>query len=131
MLSPTFNISFRTNSFCYIFRHPVSTISCCCRCSYSSKTNVSGMLQKVFEICHLIPHLNCESREFFLSMLKNFVRTGRMLYTIAYSRHTLHEYATGTPDVRYSYAGISKDFCTYENYFINFHTLLIRYSHTQ
>ena len=58
-LSPIFNISFRTNSFCYIFRHSVSTISCCCGCSYSSKTNVSGMLQKVFEICHLIPHLNC------------------------------------------------------------------------
>ena len=41
------------------------------------------------------------------------------------------EYAGGTPDVRYSYAGISKDFCAYENYFINFHTLLIRFSHTQ
>ena len=37
----------------------------------------------------------------------------------------------GTSDVRYSYAGISKDFCAYENYFINFHSLLIRFSHTQ
>jgi hypothetical protein len=29
----------------------------------------------------------------------------------------------------HAYAGISKDFCAYENYFINFHTLLIRFSH--
>jgi hypothetical protein len=52
-------------------------------------------------------------KNIFLSMFKNFVRI------------------RGTPDVRYSYAGISKDFCAYENYFINFHTLLIRFSHTQ
>ena len=69
-------------------------------------------------------------RKFFLSMFKNVVRIGRMLYTISILlAHA--EYAGGTPDVRYSYAGISKDFCAYENYFINFHTLLIRFSHTQ
>jgi hypothetical protein len=58
------------------------------------------------------------------------VRIGRTLYTISILlAHA--EYAGGTPDVRYSYAGISKDFCAYENYFINFHTLLIRFSHTR
>ena len=44
-----------------------------------------------------------------------------------YDKHNLGiyaEYARGTPDVLYSYAGISKDFCAYENYFINFHTFL-------
>jgi hypothetical protein len=58
-------------------------------------------------------------------MLKNFVRV--RTYGL-YDKHTLGIYAenaSGTQDVRYSYAGISKDFCAYGNYFINFHTLLI------
>ena len=62
---------------------------------------------------------------FFKYAQKFCAYIGRMLYIIAYSRHTLN-----TLEVRqkygYSYAGISKDFCAYENYFINFHTLLIR-----
>jgi hypothetical protein len=46
-------------------------------------------------------------------MLKNFVRIfGRMVYTIS-TLQAHAEYARGTPDVRYLYAGISKDFCNF------------------
>ena len=62
-----------------------------------------------------------------------FKHGGIRWHTLAYgeaNRITAHtEYARSTPDARYSYADISKDFCAYENYFINFHTLLIRFSH--
>jgi hypothetical protein len=50
-----------------------------------------------------------------------------MVYTISIL-YAHAEYARGTPNVQYSYAGISKDFCAYENYFIQFsyvsHTFL-------
>ena len=65
------------------------------------------------------------------STLKNLCVFGRMVYTISlYVLQAHAEYARGTPDVRYSYAGISRDFWNLD-YFINFHTLLIRFSHTQ
>ena len=70
-------------------------------------------------------------QKLFLRLLKNFVRI--RTYGL-YDKHILGihaEYARGSPDIRYSHAGISKDICAYQNYFINFHTLLIRFTHTQ
>jgi hypothetical protein len=53
-----------------------------------------------------------------------------MVYTISILwAHA--EYARGTPDGRCSYAGISRDFCAYENYFINQSYASHTFAHTQ
>jgi hypothetical protein len=76
-------------------------------------------------ICHLLHIVLAYSGVWKTSLIRWKTLTyargtlgkGVVLYTFQARWHTAR------------HAGISKDFCAYENYLINFHTLLIRFSH--